>query len=715
MNELKKQKRWVLWMLEASNGRQTKIPYTITGKRASSTNPDDWSTYAQAKKALANFGTGIGIIFTPDEDLLGIDIDHVLENKKLVGEHAATISALIKDADTYAEVSPSGTGLHLYIALSERLGLRGNRHAPFEAYTSGRFFTFTEKAFGKAKPIRTITAQEAEALLATIGYPWGKAEEEKPKELIHLNRFTDAELVDRMLRSKNGKDIEALYKGTSDAYGADVSRADAALLNHLAFWSGKDAEQMERLWLESPLGQREKTLKRKDYRTRSIKNAIASCKETYKPLIDSPEGLEIDFLFVPGAKGDKLFSKNTENVCRVLRYHPDFSGRFRLDEFKNRMEIRDNDKWRPLIDSDAIVVQTRISIIYQFLRSVSKEMVYDAIIQVSKENAIDSARDFMQSLKWDGKSRLDQWISIAYGTPDDEYHKTVGANWMKGLVKRVMVPGSKFDYVLVLEGPQGVRKSTSFDIIGAMPDGENWHVESTMSADNKDFFMQFEGKVIIEFAEGETASRTELKKMKGIITTASDRYRPSYGRIAQDFPRRCVFAMTTNLEEYLKDETGNRRWLPVKVLLDKVNIEWLTENRDQLFAEAYERVMNRHETTYEFPEEETRAQQESRRVSDPNEERVANWYYNFLDDTDRLNGVTTGQAYASGMDGVGTMMKRWDEMAIADIFKRVLKLTKKRRMVNGVQAMRWFEEESRYQPSLEDAKEFYDNELPDDA
>src|ERR1019366_5023328 len=117
-----------------------------------------------------------------------------------------------------------------------------------------------------------------------------------------------------------------------------------------------------------------------------------------------------------------------------------------------------------------------------------------------------------------------------------------------------------------------------------------------MSTDNKDFFMQFQGKLFVEFSEGETLNRTETKKMKAIITTQFDRYRPPFGRSSQDFPRRCVFAMTTNQEEYLKDETGNRRWLPVRLVKKTADTEWLAENREQIFAEAYHRVITLKET-----------------------------------------------------------------------------------------------------------------------
>jgi predicted P-loop ATPase len=214
-----------------------------------------------------------------------------------------------------------------------------------------------------------------------------------------------------------------------------------------------------------------------------------------------------------------------------------------------------------------------------------------------------------------------------------------------------------------------------------------------MSTDNKDFFMQFEGKAIIEFSEGETLSRTEVKKMKSIITTAVDRYRPSYGRVSEDFPRRCVFAMTTNQDEYLKDETGNRRWLPVRVVLPEANVQWLADNRDQLLAEAYTRVITNHETTYEFPREETLAQQSARRISDPNEDRVIEWYYNdpHLTDTMRDEGITVQQVYTFALSGLG-QMRRYDEQNIAGILREKLKLTRVRRSIGGTQQWRWINE-----------------------
>lgn len=700
MKQLRLKKQWIVWNLEEGpNGKPTKIPYTIRGAKASSTDPTTWSTYEQAKIASQYF-SGIGIVFPADQKLLGIDIDHVIENGKIIGENKKQIEQFIEEASTYTEFSPSGTGLHLYLSVEESLPLFVHKNAPWELYADKRFFTVTEDSYHKKpKPIRVVSKAEAERLIALTGYPWGNSDEvlEAPAELIGEDLFTDDELLERMFASKNGDKIQALYNGDLSEYKNDASRADSSFLMHVAFWSQKHASQMERVWLASPLGAREKTQKRQDYRTRSITNAIRKCKDTYSVPIEST----IDFLYTTTAKGDKTLTKNTENVCRALRHHPDFSNSIRFDEFKNRIEMKQNDLWRPIVDSDSIDVQTRLSIVFSFLRTVSKDMCMDAMVKIAKENSFDSAKEFIKNIKWDGEARLDEWLHHTYGAPIDAYHIAVASNWMKGLVKRIMLPGCKFDYVLVLEGPQGAKKSTSLDIIGHISERENWHVETTMSTDSKDFFMQFEGKVIIEFSEGETLSRTEVKKMKSIITTAVDRYRASYGRTAEDFPRHCVFAMTTNQDEYLKDETGNRRWLPVKVELPQANIDWLKENRDQLFAEAYVRVMEKNETTYEFPFEETMAQQNQRRISDPNEDKIVEWYMNDPFLQDKEDGITVAQVYAGALAGFGAL-KKYDEMSIADVLARVLKLEKRRKMVNGVQSMRWFAPEPILSPLQEE-------------
>lgn len=722
--------------------RLTKVPYTIANRKASSTDPSTWTTYEEAKKAatLPNSKfSGIGIVFDPSQTLLGIDIDHVLDDKgKLLPEYENQITALIKRANTYTELSPSGTGMHLLLRLTGPLTLIANRHAPFEAYTSGRFFTVTENVLSGTRPARLVSPEEAQEILAITGYPWNKANDMVEVEVeikdgtpvkangvkieeranhgqssllsqpLMSELLDDDTLLQKMFASKNGPKIRALYDGNTDEYQNDLSRADSALLSHLAFWSQRDPSQMERLWLASPLGSRPKTRTRKDYRARTIQASIASCKETYtahRPhssdheLISADIFDSLDLLYTFTEKKDKSYTQNSENMFRILTRHPEFKDTLRYDAFTNRMEIRSSaasaeetqkEKWRPYEDHDTIIIQNRISVLFDFFRKVSKDMVQDAITRAMKANTIDSAQEYIRSIVWDQTPRLDQWLTLTYGAEDNVYHRAIASNWLKGLVKRIMVPGCKFDYVLVLEGKQGSKKSTSLHILGRMPSGDSWHVETTMSTDSKDFFMQFAGKAIIEFSEGETLSRTEVKKMKAIITMQSDKYREPYSRTSIDHPRHCVFAMTTNQEEYLKDETGNRRWLPVKVILPEADIEWLEANRDQLLAEAYHRVITLNESVHDFPLEDMEREQNARRVSDPNEDLIMDWYFNdqFKKES-RDEGITTQMVYNQALSGFGAM-KRYDEMAIADVLKRVLKLEKRRKMVNGVQANRWY-------------------------
>jgi len=248
--------------------------------KASVTDPAHWGTYAEVSAR----GSNIGIIFTPDQSLLGIDLDHVLTDGKITHAQKEAIERLLVKADTYTEISTSGDGLHILLRLAAPFTPKTNRKEPFEIYTKGRYFVVTNNPFGPAKPVRTITPEEADELLAVIGYPWKEA----PATNIGATSLTpilmdDQELLQKMFSAKNGSKMKALYSGDSSVYGGDISKADFALCLSLAFWTQKDAARMESIWLASPLGGREKTQKRKDYRDSTITAAIQECASVYAP------------------------------------------------------------------------------------------------------------------------------------------------------------------------------------------------------------------------------------------------------------------------------------------------------------------------------------------------------------------------------------------------------------------------------------------------
>ncbi len=424
-------------------------------------------------------------------------------------------------------------------------------------------------------------------------------------------------------------------------------------------------------------GQFKAPLEEKEVRT--IFESIGG-RESAKPLA----GVE----FLKTEKGQVIV--NEENVYRTLGADEILREKFRDNTFTGVVESNfERDHWEALQRSDITGVVMYLMRTYAHFEHVPHTCVEDAIMHYVKKHRYSPASKWLSELVWDEKARLDSWLSTVYGVEDDVYHRAVGANWLKGLVKRIVQPGCKFDYVIVLEGKQGMRKSTSLSVLG----GE-WYVETVFTPDNKDFFMIFAGKAIVEFSEGETLSRTEAKRLKAVITMQHDKYRPPYERAAKEFPRQCVFAMTTNQEQYLKDETGNRRWLPISCVKE-ADIEWLRANRDQLYAEAYHRVITLKEKTYEFPEAETRMQQQMRQTTDPREEQIYDWYFKTLTKAEREDGITTRQAYVCGVQGLvaeamtfGKEMGKMEEIIIGAILRESLFL--KRSRVRGESSARFY-------------------------
>lgn len=277
------EKRWVNWRFETRDGKITKVPYQISGKRAEADDPKTWATYTEVKQ----HSDKIGIQFGLEGTVLGIDLDHWLnkESKK------STLQLLLKKANSYTEQSPSGEGLHIILALSAPCPLIAHKKASedgtaVECYTERRYFTVTEQSFGDPKPVRVVEPQEALDILAIIGYPWGKDKTDpfqNTKEENGNNEYTpsDFEVLEKMFASKNGAEIKTLYHGDITKYNNDNSAADMAFVSHCAFWSGGDRIISERLWMSSPLGRREKTHTRKDYRDRTIAAAFKGTKEFY--------------------------------------------------------------------------------------------------------------------------------------------------------------------------------------------------------------------------------------------------------------------------------------------------------------------------------------------------------------------------------------------------------------------------------------------------
>ncbi len=211
------------------------------------------------------------------------------------------------------------------------------------------------------------------------------------------------------------------------------------------------------------------------------------------------------------------------------------------------------------------------------------DLISDAVFLVAERNSYHEVRDYLAGLTWDGTPRLRSWLVTYLGAEDTEYVQLAGFKWLVASVGRVMKPGCKMDNVLILEGAQDAGKSSAFRTMFS----QRWFTDANIIIGDKDSYAVMAGKWVIELAELDALSKSESSNSKRFFSTAVDTYRPPYAKRAIDVPRQSVFAGTVNFDTYLKDESGNRRYWPVKVA-DVLNLKGLAADRDQIWAEAYQ-------------------------------------------------------------------------------------------------------------------------------
>ncbi len=313
-------------------------------------------------------------------------------------------------------------------------------------------------------------------------------------------------------------------------------------------------------------------------------------------------------------------------------------------------------------------------------------IVEQAVTVVAARTLLHPVRDWLGALKWDGSARIDRRFTDYFGADDSAYVYGVGARFMIGAVARVFQPGAKVDCTPVLEGCQGIGKSTGIQRLA----GEAWCFDTPITMGEKDGYQSLRGKWIGELGELHALSRSDLNRAKNFLTATVDTYRPSYGRRSRDFPRQCVFYGTTNASEYLRDETGNRRFWPVRC--SRVDLDGITRDREQLWAEAHQRYVSGerwHVDSADFRalcEE----QQEQRFVSDAWEGPVEEWLMSSGHPGRRAQGVTTGEVLAGALGMTAERWSKGDQDRVASVLRRLgWERGKQARATDGRRERRW--------------------------
>jgi predicted P-loop ATPase len=318
------------------------------------------------------------------------------------------------------------------------------------------------------------------------------------------------------------------------------------------------------------------------------------------------------------------------NAITALREAPAWQGVLSYDEFAMETIVGDAPPWDFKTLNPALVWTTRAWSSHDDLLTaewlqragiaVNTQTAAQAVEAVARERSYHPVVDYLSSLQHDGRRRASTWLSTCLGADQTAYNETVGRAMLIAAVARIFDPGCKVDTVPIFEGAQGARKSTAVKALF-----DPWFSDELADLGSKDAAMQTRGVWGIEVSELDAMSRGEVSRIKAFITRTTDRFRPPYGSRIIESPRSCVFWGTTNADGYLKDETGGRRFWPVKI--GKINVDLILSQRDQLWAEAV--ALYRAKVPWWITKAETikdaESHQRDRYIGDPWDKAIADY------------------------------------------------------------------------------------------
>jgi putative DNA primase/helicase len=274
------------------------------------------------------------------------------------------------------------------------------------------------------------------------------------------------------------------------------------------------------------------------------------------------------------------------NVLLAFRLAPELRNLVRFNEFSLNIELTRSPPWRSCVPGSTWCEKDDAGVLVwlqqQSIAVRSATVAAHALLLAAGDNPCHLVREYLDDLLWDSQERLGTMIETYFGaTGNADYQSAIGLRFMISAVARIFRPGCQADHMLVLEGAQGIGKTSAVRTLAVKPE---WFAGNLPDIHSKDAPLQLAGRWFVEIAELKAVRNSQVEATKSFISETSDTFRPPYARRTAQFPRQTVFIGTTNESEYLRDRTGNRRYWPVKC--SRIDIPALARDLDQLWAEA---------------------------------------------------------------------------------------------------------------------------------
>ena len=657
--------QWLLWKFEHKEGatKPGKIPYYVGGGRRAGGQGDDrdrqrLATLEVVRRAFERGGwSGVGFAFLPGDGLIGIDIDGAIDLETgAVTERCANI---IKACNSFTEYSPSGKGVHIIV--EGHTTTNKDNGIGLEVFCERQFFTFTanrypdtpaevfsidagvlgrlhktiDDAKEAAKAARKAAASPSPAAAATRPIPAAQPVQSGGDDFKRVNETAMAALqvwvpslfpaatpyrdgyriTSKQLGRTNQEDLSMQPDGIVD-WGlegtGDAKDGRRTPIDLVMEWlpTAKPVEAMK--WLAQRVGV-ELTPPPQRAKQKNANGQAPAGGGKIPPPRDggpSPSDLGDDddvdvFGHLVKHRGRPLDCR--ENVMYCLQLDPTLKELVKQNDFTHLLERSRTTPWGHPAgewnEEDDLMLGEYL-LRKHGLGVKATSTLRNGVLMAARSAKYNPVLDLIHAEKWDGMARLEHWLTDVYEVEERPYTRLIGKCFIMGLVKRALQPGCKFDYMLIIKGEQGLKKSTAFRAL-AYP----FFTDNAIRMGDKDSLMAMQLVWIAESAELESLNKSETTQIKQFLSAQEDMFRPPYGSQLIRAKRHSVNVGTTNADEFLKDATGDRRFWPLEVHM--VNEDTLAGMRLQLFAEALHRLeegenywpSKEEERTLVFPEQ----------------------------------------------------------------------------------------------------------------